>query len=302
MDDGSTDCSRSVLEQYRDRCRLIFQEHQGQAATINRGYECSGGEIVLFLDSDDQLLPNAVACLVEAWKPGLSLLCFRLQAVDRAGSPMGFTFAPQTELGLSPKQIFQKHGAFSISPTSSNAYSRTALARFIPMDPIAWRYGAHTYMNMLALIYGEVLVLNAVLGQRRMHGANRSLTSLTNTNNLQARLACQLELPAAIADHAGRNGLSLDLKDIRVRPGHYKWRMASWRLDSPNHPICGDSRSVILRGGIRAIWSFPRYTFTRSVFTTFALLALALIPRSWIQGYFARIATSPRIRSWIHSN
>ena len=301
VDDGSTDRSRALTEQYRDRCHFIFQEHQGQAATINRGYECSNGEIVLFLDSDDVLLPSAAERLVEAWKPGLSLLCFDLQAVNAAGHSLGITLGPRVDLRLSPQEIFRDYGACSIAPSSSSAYSRTALARFLPMDEILWRHGTHAYMNMLALVYGEVLNLDAVLGQRRMHGANESLTIWSNIKHLQSRLSSQLELPATIACHARANGLSLDPKGVQVRPGLHKLRMLSWRLDSPNHPVNDDSRSQILRAGIKAIWSFPTYAFRRSVFATFALLVLAWIPRIWIREYLAGFVSCPRIRSWIHS-
>ncbi len=299
VDDGSTDRSRALTERYRDRCRFIFQEHRGQAATINRGYECCNGEIVIFLDSDDMLLSNAVECLVEAWKPGLSLLCFDLEAVNAAGRSLGLTFGTGVDLGLSPKEILRSYGACSISP-NSGAYSRTALARFMPMDEVVWRHGTHAYMNMLALLYGEVLGLSAVLGQRRIHGANESQAVWSNIESLQSRLLSQLELPATIAHHASRNGLWLAPTDIRVRPGLYKLRILSWRFGAPNHPITGESRWIIVSAGIEAIWSFPAYTFTRRVFTTCAFLALALIPRTWIRKYFAGIAAYPRMRSWIH--
>ena len=300
VDDGSTDCSRAQIEQYSDRCRFILQEHQGQAATINRGYECSNGDIVLFLDSDDRLQPNAVGSLVEAWRPGLSLLCFDLQAVNATGHSLGRTFGPRVDLCLSRKEILRSYGACSISPTSSSAYSRTTLARFMPMDEVVWRHGTHAFMNMSALVYGEVRNLGVVLGQRRMHGANQSQAVWTDIKSLQSRFLSQLELPATLAAHAKRGGLSLDPTGIRVRPGLFKLSIMSWRLDSPNHPIVGDSRLKILRAGMKAIWSFPPYTFTRCVFTTCAFLALALIPKTWIRKYFSRIAAYPRMQSWIH--
>ena len=131
------------------------------------------------------------------------------------------------------------------------------------MDEVVWRHGTHAFMNMSALVYGEVRNLGVVLGQRRMHGANQSQAVWTDIKSLQSRFLSQLELPATLAAHAKRSGLSLDPTGIRVRPGLFKLSIMSWRLDSPNHPIVGDSRLKILRAGMKAIWSFPPYTFTR---------------------------------------
>ena len=60
VDDGSTDDSRRVIESYGDRVTAIFQENGGQAAAFNTGFAASSGEIVIFLDADDLLAPDAV--------------------------------------------------------------------------------------------------------------------------------------------------------------------------------------------------------------------------------------------------
>lgn len=58
VDDGSTDESGNILREYArkdDRIRIITQENKGLSAARNAGLECSSGEYVLFLDSDDWL-------------------------------------------------------------------------------------------------------------------------------------------------------------------------------------------------------------------------------------------------------
>lgn len=61
VDDGCTDNSRTVLESFGDKIRIL--EHQGrvnkgQSAAINLGLSSATGEFVAILDSDDLFLPE----------------------------------------------------------------------------------------------------------------------------------------------------------------------------------------------------------------------------------------------------
>jgi glycosyltransferase involved in cell wall biosynthesis len=60
IDDGSTDGSARVLEAYRGRFHWEIQSNQGQAATLNRGWRGSRGEILGYLSADDLLARQAV--------------------------------------------------------------------------------------------------------------------------------------------------------------------------------------------------------------------------------------------------
>ncbi len=60
VDDGSTDDSRRIITRFGDRVTAVLKENEGQASTFNVGFERCRGEIVVFLDADDQLMPQAV--------------------------------------------------------------------------------------------------------------------------------------------------------------------------------------------------------------------------------------------------
>src|SRR5947207_7126779 len=64
IDDGTTDGSAALLEKYRGRFRFEIQQNQGQAATVNRGWRLSRGELLGYLSADDALLPRAVSASV----------------------------------------------------------------------------------------------------------------------------------------------------------------------------------------------------------------------------------------------
>jgi len=63
VDDGSTDDSRTVAAGFAE-VKLIRQSNEGLSAARNRGLHASSGEIVIFLDADDILLPGAAEAAV----------------------------------------------------------------------------------------------------------------------------------------------------------------------------------------------------------------------------------------------
>ena len=70
IDDGSTDDTLLVMEQYRSyqKIRFIHQENQGQPKTKNRGIVESRGEFVAFLDADDIWFPEKLEQQLQLFK------------------------------------------------------------------------------------------------------------------------------------------------------------------------------------------------------------------------------------------
>lgn len=60
VNDGSTDGSRFILDEYADRIKVIHQVNKGLPAARNAGIMNATTELILMLDSDDRLLPTAV--------------------------------------------------------------------------------------------------------------------------------------------------------------------------------------------------------------------------------------------------
>lgn len=62
VDDGSTDNSLDVLNQYSQkdiRIKVISQKNAGVSIARNTGIENASGEYIMFVDSDDSLIPEA---------------------------------------------------------------------------------------------------------------------------------------------------------------------------------------------------------------------------------------------------
>jgi glycosyltransferase involved in cell wall biosynthesis len=87
VDDGSTDDTSEVASGY-DEVRLIRQENRGLAAARNRGLAEARGEYVVFLDSDDRLLPEALEAGLECFAahPDCALVAGHSHIIGADGS------------------------------------------------------------------------------------------------------------------------------------------------------------------------------------------------------------------------
>ena len=80
INDGSTDNSMSILEEYQKkdkRIQVYSQVNLGQSAARNKGINIANGECVYFMDSDDKLDTTALEyCYNELTKNNLDILYF----------------------------------------------------------------------------------------------------------------------------------------------------------------------------------------------------------------------------------
>jgi glycosyltransferase involved in cell wall biosynthesis len=88
VDDGSTDGSRAILDEWRERSRvrvtILEQPNAGQSAARNAGLRHAQGEWVTFTDPDDMLGPRffAVADAFAGANPDVELLTARILHYD----------------------------------------------------------------------------------------------------------------------------------------------------------------------------------------------------------------------------
>lgn len=68
IDDGSTDATLDILYGYKNKIRLFEQGHKGPKVAVRKGINESKGEYIMFLDSDDEFLPETLQTMLEAFK------------------------------------------------------------------------------------------------------------------------------------------------------------------------------------------------------------------------------------------
>jgi glycosyltransferase involved in cell wall biosynthesis len=89
VDDGSTDGSSSVAAQFPE-VRLIRQPNRGLSAARNAGLAACRGDVLIFLDADDVLLPDSVEAAVRALEsnPDAMMVFGQVEYMHENGRPM----------------------------------------------------------------------------------------------------------------------------------------------------------------------------------------------------------------------
>lgn len=265
VDDGSTDGSRAMLQQYGDRIRTVLKSNGGQASAFNAGIAAARGLYVLLLDADDRLKPEVAAQVVAAFtrSPTAAMVNYRLQIVDGAGRPTGTTkppaFQPLPAGDLRPR-LLAAPDDIAFLPTSGNAFRAEVLRALAPLPEEAFRLCADTYLLQLAPLHGPVLALDGMGGDYRAHGANRYHHEGITLAESRSMLSRGELTHDAIRHHAK----ALDLADVPVSNDHFfsftlaLHRLLSWRLERGSHPYPADSRHRLLARGLQAAWRRPR--------------------------------------------
>jgi len=252
VDDGSSDGSRELLSTYEDRVEVVLKENGGQASAFNAGMEHSRGDVVVFLDADDLLHPEAAAraAATFAADPALVKLQCRMDTIDAAGRSTG-VIKPPAHLPLPNGDTRRAELAFPFDLTwlamSANAFRAGPLRRILPIPERSYRICADWYLVHLTALLGPVVSLEQVGASYRVHGANNyeqqaprlDLDHVRQTIGLTEATVAELE---RLADEEGL---------ARPHPVLSLWalahRLISLRLDPERHPVAGDSRLGIVR-------------------------------------------------------
>lgn len=82
VNDGSTDKSEEIIKNYLsdNRIKYIYKENSGVTETRWMGIEHANGSIVMFLDSDDILIDEALKFVYDNFTDDIDILSFEMQS------------------------------------------------------------------------------------------------------------------------------------------------------------------------------------------------------------------------------
>ena len=283
VDDGSTDNSREEISSYGNRVSAIFKKNGGHASAFNAGFAASRGEIVIFLDADDVLLPDAVAETVKTWRPGVSKVQWVLASVDANLSPLGTTvpYDPAAMLSGDLRQTVIERARYITPPTSGNAFARTLLEQLMPLSEAFWHQSAEMPLCLLAPFFGDVLSIPKVLGLYRVHGQNHgAMIDNLDYRKFRVKLVFDWQRTFTLKEFLHDRGIETPGLWLGIDCGHWKYRMTSFCLDPEHHAILDDGRVFLVRRGLEASWRDSQHGWKSRLFHTLWFPAMAVAPRA----------------------
>jgi glycosyltransferase involved in cell wall biosynthesis len=174
VDDGSTDESKTIINEYSDRAQVILKENGGQASALNAGIAEANGRFIILLDSDDYLFPETIEVCAKVFPEGYSRVFYRLEFVD--GNNRLITGKKSLdnfqEFDGDVFKAFVNYGIFPAPPTSGNFFDAKKLKDVLPIPESEYNICADLYLYVKTSIEGPVRSINRKLAAYRIHGNN----------------------------------------------------------------------------------------------------------------------------------
>jgi glycosyltransferase involved in cell wall biosynthesis len=185
VDDGSSDATATLAESFGEPVRVVTQANAGIGAARNRGVELVAGELVTFLDADDLLTADSIACRARVLmhRPEIDLVFGAVRRFSELqhGTPIAIN---EPQPGHLPAAMLAR---------------RTALARvgeFATHTRVA--EGLDWMLRAGELGLGEVTLEQQVIW-RRVHGENNSLRHRSQIGEFAHALKASLDRRRACA-------------------------------------------------------------------------------------------------------
>jgi glycosyltransferase involved in cell wall biosynthesis len=221
VDDGSTDDSAGIIEGFGHQILPVLKENGGQGSAFNVGFATSNGEVVLFLDSDDMLLPTAVERAVELFGASdIANVHWPLWEIDEQGKKTG-QMRPLQALGKGDLlELVVREGpeAYVTAPTTGNAWARCFLEKVFPLPEEEYRICADIYLCALAPLFGRIEALSESQGYYRLHGQN-NYARLRFDDKLTQDLWCYNDRCRVLAKNLRKMGIRVNSK---------AWKRNAW--------------------------------------------------------------------------
>jgi glycosyltransferase involved in cell wall biosynthesis len=264
VDSGSTDGTIEILTAYGDKIRVLCQKKEGPGAARNAGIKAARGEIISFLDSDDEWLPEKTERQVKL-----------LQATESAGVKCCVCNARM----LFPSQILTSFASADLYPESQEGIwlnpAEVLVTRFLLFNQVVavrrealeqagcFLQGNNIYENLLE-DYDLALRLSligpwAYIADPMVvyHGDTKDSISQGTTQLEASRRAHEILVNMS---NSAKFGPLLPQKLLHRRIRLLTQQIAALRLSvqpSPTAKLSGKLQLLYLRGRQAIYWRLP---------------------------------------------
>ena len=169
VDGGSTDATIEIASRYPSRT-VIARDDQGMYDAVNRGMAMVKGDIVGYINADDEIAPGAFQIIADAFRthPNAGWICGRVEYTDAEGGVLGrmkpVSLSLRSYVGL----------GWSCIPQQTVWVRRSFWEQVGPFD-LAYRNCGDYDWYARALRVQPPLILDQTLGRFRLHPGQLSL-------------------------------------------------------------------------------------------------------------------------------
>jgi hypothetical protein len=281
VDDGSTDDSPKIIGRYTDRIHSIRQENSGYISAYNRGYAASHGDIIIFLDADDLLMPITAEEVARVWCKTCVKVQYDLAIIDGSGNFLGrrsCNFLPSYNVDRVRKD-FQRYGTYRWPVTSGNGYSRWFLELIMPLTR---NLGPDGMLNTIAPIYGDVITLPQPLAYYRIHGSNIWTPKGADFARIPERINNRLDEIEIMRAHARMRNKPLPSGNVLDHEiAFINYRLMALKLGQTYNGMVGDSPFRLWWRGI-VLLAAERLPVGLTLAHAIWLSVLVITPRSLV--------------------
>jgi polysaccharide pyruvyl transferase CsaB len=164
VDDGSTDATPQILDDYatRDsRVRVIHQPNQRLPSALNTGFRAAAGEFLTWTSSDNRLKPDYLACMLDCLRrhPEWDMAYANMDIIGEDGQPLvnsGWYSGYQTPPG-------SEHIALPVDPSELNMVANNYVgAAFMYSNRVYYLLGDYSPLRFGAEDYDYWMRVNAL--------------------------------------------------------------------------------------------------------------------------------------------
>jgi glycosyltransferase involved in cell wall biosynthesis len=168
VDGGSHDGTLEIASRYPSRA-VVAKDDQGMYDAINRGMNLVRGDIVGYINADDEIAPGAFQTVAAAFDghPDVQWICGRVEYIDGTGKVLG-AMTP-----VRPALNSYVGIGWSCIPQQTVWVRRSFFERVGPFDSTFRHCGDYDWY-VRALKVAPPLVLPVTLGRFRLHGEQLS--------------------------------------------------------------------------------------------------------------------------------
>ena len=176
VDDGSSDESVDIIKNYQEKfpekIKTCFKKNGGQASAFNAGVKLCSGELICFLDSDDEFENEKVSKVVNAYKNGHEYIFNNHTMISANKAKKSYETI---------KYPYNGHNLFLVyyiskyvgDITSTISISKKLADKIFPIkDENGWRIQADDVIVFTASMLTQSFFISDKLTKYRIHGEN----------------------------------------------------------------------------------------------------------------------------------